>query len=110
MTVTVYAKHPPYTDGHLADIQDEMDHAGPPTIRVVERGEKVYFALEGSHRLFEAHQRGIIPKLVVVIEELDDELGSYWNKITDTLPKYVFERAYVMKLDNVATKAGIIHE
>lgn len=98
MTVVVYAKHPPYTDGHLADIQDEMDHAGEPTIRVVQRGEKTYFALEGSHRLYEAHQRGITPKLVVVIEELGNELDGFWQKTSNTLPRYEFEHAFVLEL------------
>ena len=98
MTVVVYAKHLPYTDGHLADIQDEMDHAGSPTIRVVQRGEKTYFALEGSHRLYESHQRGITPKLVVVVEELGTELDTYWMKIESSLPRYEFEHAYVLTL------------
>ncbi len=95
----VYAKHPPYKDGHLADVADTMQHAGEPTIRCVERDGE-YFALEGSHRLYLCHRYGIVPKLVLVHEELpsDGVLNNYWARVGETLPRYEFAHINVLDL------------
>ncbi len=94
---TVFAKHLPYKDGHLARVSAEMDAAGIPTIRVMKRGD-LYFALEGSHRLFLCWERGIEPKLVIETIDTDPTLESYWQRIAATLPRYDFKHVQVLDL------------
>jgi len=96
---TVYAKHEPYENGHLGKVVNDMIVAGQPTIRVVEQNGS-YYALEGSHRLAAAYQMGIEPKLVIQIEDCDEGLNEFWEKISSTLPRYDFEAVYVMNLNN----------
>lgn len=100
---TVYAKHEPYTNGHIGLVADELDHAGPPTIRVIEQNG-AYYALEGSHRLYLAHQRGLIPKLVVMKPELGEDLDTFWNRVSPDLPRYDFDHAFVLNLTEVELK------
>lgn len=94
----VYAKHEPYTDGHLGEVAADMEVAGSPTIRVIEHAG-VYYALEGSHRLAIAHALGVEPKLVVEIPELDCARDEYWDRVAATLPVYEFNYVHVLKLE-----------
>jgi len=94
----VFAKHPPYEDGHLGEVALDMDHHGAPTIRVM-KFEGDYYALEGSHRLAVADHRGVTPKLVVEIEETDALPSEHWKRVADTLPLYEFEHALVLDLN-----------
>lgn len=96
----VYAKHEPYKDGHLEEVLRDMEVAGPPTIRVVERRGETgsYYALEGSHRLALAFALGLTPKLVVVEPDAGEELGAFWDRVAPTLPRYDFGHAYVLEL------------
>ncbi len=100
MTVLVYAKHPPYWDGHLAKVAHDMEVAGTPTIRVVQRALKVFFALEGSHRLFLAHEQGHVPKLVTQEEELGEDCDTFWQRVAPTLPCYEFPLVRVLNLSS----------
>lgn len=94
----VYAKHAPYLNGHLEIVNDDMNNAGTPTIRVIEQ-DGDYYALEGSHRLYLAHQKGLIPKLVVLKPELGEDLDVFWTRVSPNLPRYEFEHAFVMELE-----------
>ncbi len=98
---TIYAKHEPYLDGHLQKVADEMDLAGPPTIRCVQRdpGSDVYFALEGSHRIAICHRRGIEPKIVLEQKEGDESLDAFWDRVAPTLPRYDFEAVHVLDME-----------
>ena len=93
----VYAKHPPYPDGHLARVAAEMDLAGAPTLPAVWfRGKLI--ALAGSHRLAEAHHRGIAPKLVILRNGPgDDGLDEFFARALETMPWYDFD--HVLALD-----------
>ncbi len=94
---TVYAKHEPYTDGHLSTVLLEMEHAGAPTIRVVEYGDAL-FAVEGSHRLALAFALGLTPKLVVLQPDAGEALVDFWDRVYPTLPRYDFTEAEVLEL------------
>ena len=89
--LTVYAKHPPYTDGHLGEVMNEMDVLGAPSIRVVDyRGE--YFAIEGSHRLASAYIKGIAPNLIIEDQDrLTPEDEDHLERVKGGLPKYTWE-------------------
>lgn len=93
----IYAKHLPYTDGHLGKVALDMEHAGAPTIRCMQIGEDFY-ALEGSHRLACAHRFGLEPKLVVHEPELNTDRDGYWLRVSQTLPAYDFPHVHVLKL------------
>lgn len=93
---TVKAKHPPYEDGHLGEVIDDMKLAGPPTIRVVKFQDEFY-ALEGSHRLAAAHYLGLNPKVVIEESAADALPDHHWKKVSKTLPEYDFD--HVLKLD-----------
>lgn len=91
MTTRVYVKHPPYRDGHLAIVADEMNHAGAPTVpAVIFRGHLV--ALAGSHRLYEAWSRGIAPKLVILPADAESDLDEFFAAKLPTLPWYDFDQ------------------
>lgn len=94
---SVYAKHLPYADGHLARVAADMDVAGEPTIRCVDRGGKL-FALEGSHRLALAFERGMVPKIVIVIQDTDESLDAFWDRVAPELPRYDFDHVNVLDL------------
>lgn len=81
----IYAKHPPYDDGRLGEVGAEMDCAGTPTIRVREIDGNL-FALEGSHRLAQAHHRGMIPKVIILEPDLPGD-----SAIPSDLPEYDFD-------------------
>lgn len=84
----VFAKHEPYTDGHLGKVTAEMRQKGPPTINVVDwRGD--LYAFEGSHRLAAAHHLGLIPVLVPHYpDRVDPADEAYWEGVRGTLPHY----------------------
>ena len=94
----VFAKHLPYTDGHVGKVTADMEVFGSPTIRVMKFDRKL-FALEGSHRLAIAHEKDIVPKLV--IQEEDESLipDGHWKKVAKTLPKYLFKECLVLDLN-----------
>lgn len=95
---TIYAKHDPYLDGHLARVVDEMEHSGPPTIRCV-RWKDGWYALEGSHRLAAAYQLGL-PVLVVEMEpDAGEGLGSFWDRVAPGLRGFNFHDAKRLRLD-----------
>lgn len=71
---TVYAIHKP-DPARLGEVEADMLRLGPPTIRVVDRGDH-FMALEGSHRLAVAHRLGIEPVLHVFG-------GDDWIEIED---------------------------
>lgn len=98
--VRIFAKHPPYQDGHLEEVALDMVHAKEPTIRVVEfEGE--FYALEGSHRLALAHEYGLVPKIIILDADLVG-CDDFYRRIRDTLPVYEFE--HVLKLEEKAFK------
>jgi hypothetical protein len=83
----VYAKHAPDW-GHALVVLAQMLVLGPPTIRVVEyRGE--LFALEGSHRLWAAHQLNYRPIFTIVDpERLVGPDEAFWDETQIRLPHY----------------------
>ena len=92
----VHAKHPPYEDGHLGKVVDEMRQLAAPTIRVVRfRGE--LYATEGSHRLAAACYLGIIPKLWIDEEEVTTLPDEHWVKVADGLPAYEFDHVLALE-------------
>jgi hypothetical protein len=92
----IHAKHLPYNDGHLGEVLDTMQHAGPPTIRTIIHGKHL-IALEGSHRLAGAHILGLIPKLVILEPDLNQgPLDNFFNQAIATLPVWQFP--FVWKL------------
>jgi hypothetical protein len=99
MPCNVRAKHLPYEDGHLGKVGADMDVAGAPTIRVVEFDGELY-AVEGSHRLAQAHHRGETPKLVIEATDTDDDRDGYWRRVAATLPLYEFPHAFVLRLSD----------
>lgn len=101
----VYAKHEPYKDGNLGLVNDELELAGPPTIRVIKRGDE-YFAVEGSHRLYLCHKKGIIPKLVSLIPDLPEDMDEYWNSIIKDLPRYEFDHVLVLDMEEWIKEMG----
>ena len=94
MPVTIWAKHKPYEDGRLGEVGLDMDHAGAPTIRCLEiDGE--FYAIEGSHRLAQAHERGLIPKIIV----LEPDLPGTPRK-PNGLPRYDFPDIWILREKN----------
>lgn len=93
--IRIFAKHPPYKDGHLGEVALDMEHAGSPTIRVV-RFEGEFYALEGSHRLALAHENGLVPKIVLL--DADSEgCDDFYRRIRTTLPVYEFEHVLLLE-------------
>jgi hypothetical protein len=86
--IRIYAKHEPYTDGHLGEVTEAMRALGSPRIEVVEwRGD--YFAVEGSHRLAAAHHLGVVPSLIVSVPDLiEPETEQFWEQVKQSLPHY----------------------
>lgn len=94
---TIYAKHEPYNNGHLGEVVKEMEFQGQPTIRAVEyKGE--LFAVEGSHRLAAANHLGVVPKIVIEEEIEGIEINSFWDKVKNRIPKYIFDCMLVLDL------------
>jgi hypothetical protein len=91
----IFAKHLPYTDGHLDEVSLDMEHAGSPTIRVV-KFENEFYALEGSHRLALAFRYGLIPKIIVLESEVEG-CDEFYRRIKGTLPVYDFEHVLVLE-------------
>jgi len=92
----VFAKHPPYENGHLGEVMEDMKLAGPPTVRVM-RFNGELFATEASHRLASAALMGLIPKVVIEVEQSDTLPNEHWQKVATTLPSYDYD--HVLKLD-----------
>jgi hypothetical protein len=90
--VRVFAKHEPYTDGHLGKVVAEMKERGAPIINVVEwRGD--YYATEGSHRLAAAYHLELMPVLIVCVpDNIDQDDEAFWQKVKGTLPHYSWLR------------------
>jgi hypothetical protein len=91
----IYAKHEPYTDGHIGKVADDMELCGEPTIRCVEFKNDL-FAIEGSHRLYLAHRNNLIPKIILLEPDLEGLGEEYYLNLKATLPFYDFE--YVLKI------------
>lgn len=98
MLTRIYAKHPPYRDGHLGRVAHDMDLAGAPTIRAIRFGGEL-FALDGSHRLALAHERGVPPK-VIILEPDAAGCEEFFERVRGSLPAYDFD--YVLALEEVA--------
>jgi hypothetical protein len=97
MSKEIYAKHPPYNNGHLGEVVRDMELEGSPTIRAVEyKGE--LFATEGSHRLAAAHHLKVVPKIVIEEEIKDDGLNFFWDQVKKRLPRYCFDNLLVLDL------------
>ena len=77
--VRVFAKHEPYTDGHLGQVIKEMEKLGSPVIKVVEwrgdyiaagvrslGGDGITFGKDGSPRITGVRKAPARPKLRVV--------------------------------------------
>ena len=92
---TVYAKHPPYNDGHLGQVVDEMRVQGPPTIRVV-RFQGELYATEGSHRLAAASYLGVVPRIWIEETEVDALPDEHWRKISEGLPAHAFDHVLAL--------------
>jgi len=93
----IYAKHLPYTNGHYGKVFNEMELTGEPTIRVVQYKEKLC-AIEGSHRLASCHEQGLIPKIVILKIDIEQEMEDHWDKVAETLPHYDFEFINVLDM------------
>ena len=90
----IYAKHPPYRDGHLGRVAHDMEIAGAPTIRAIwYKGE--LFALEGSHRLALAHERGIPPKVIILDPDVTGA-EEFFDAVRGTLPVYEWEHVLAL--------------
>lgn len=100
MSVAVFAKHPPYDDGHLGRVAADMNVAGIPIIRVMEF-DGAFIALEGSHRISLAHRYGMEPRLVVEIADSCAVPDSVLYRVKMTLPRYEFQHAWVLRLGDV---------
>lgn len=100
---TVRAKHPPYDDGHLGEVVNDMRVAGPPTIRVVRFNGELY-ATEGSHRLAAASYLGVIPKVWIDETIVDALPDGHWEKVSEKLPAYKYD--HVLALEAKAFKTG----
>jgi hypothetical protein len=87
--------HNPYNMEHLAEVMQEMEKLGPPTIRIVHVENNLYQAIEGCHRLRAAAALGLTPEF----EELD----------ADTLRSDVEDLDYHdgLECDPTATIGGI---
>ncbi len=98
MAIRIFAKHPPYKDGHLGEVALDMVHHGSPTIRVM-KFEDEYFAIEGSHRLFLAHELGLVPKILILESDNKDneDVDNFYRKIRTTLPVYEFDHVLVLE-------------
>lgn len=96
---TILAKHPPYDDGHLGPVLDEMVLTGSPTIRCVRVGDKVWAALEGSHRLAAASILGLSPKIVVLQPELEAYDPGRESTVLRDLPAYRFSEVWVLDIE-----------
>jgi hypothetical protein len=89
--VRVFAKHDPYWDtGHLGDVVEEMKTLGTPIINVVEwRGD--YYATEGSHRLWAAHNLELVPNFNVSYPDYYDPSDESFLEIAKLrLPHYTW--------------------
>lgn len=60
----------------LAEVIEEMQILGAPTIKVVDCGDYM-MALEGSHRLAAAHALGLEPKLIIFEQDDDLNIASF---------------------------------
>ncbi len=92
----VFAKHPPYENGHLEKVIEDMKLAGPPTVRVM-RFQGELYATEASHRLASAALLGLIPKVVIEVSQSNTLPDEHWQKVATTLPSYEYD--HVKKLD-----------
>ena len=97
---TVLAKHEPYGDGHLGDVADTMQHAGPPTIRCVRYGAHLV-ALEGSHRLHAAHDAGLIPRVVILAAD-SGGCDAFCEKALARLPALEFPHVLCLDVEGVS--------
>lgn len=90
--VRVFAKHEPYTNGHLGKVAAEMKERGAPIIHVVEwRGD--YYATEGSHRLAAAYDLELTPVLIISApDSIDPADEEFWVRVRSTLPHYAWLR------------------
>lgn len=61
-------------ESHLNAVVDKMITLGAPTIKCVHVEGDLYYALEGSHRLFAAQRLGLQPELDIV--ELPPDLDG----------------------------------
>lgn len=95
MSVIVTALHHHYSPARLEQVMAEMAHRGGPRVRAYyDAGYRIWFALEGTHRLRAAFLLGTAPVL----------LSSAWPRSQDALVRarfaaswrgYVFERVIV---------------
>lgn len=92
----VYAKHPPYEDGHLGEVTQDMRAQGAPTIRVVRFNGELY-ATEGSHRLAAAAYLGVIPRVWIDEVTVDALPDSHWRKVADGLTSYEFDHVLALE-------------
>jgi hypothetical protein len=100
---TVFAKHEPYDDGHLGEVGLDMDHAGAPTIRAVLIAGNLY-AVDGSHRLAQAHYRGLILKVIVLESDLHGD-----PRIPADLPRYDFDYVIALRESDFADEAVVVN-
>jgi hypothetical protein len=73
--MVIFAIHPPEPE-RLEKVTREMRLLGPPTIRVVDCGDR-YQALEGSQRLAAAHALGVAPRLVIYAQDELIDISYY---------------------------------
>ena len=98
MGATIYAKHEPYPTGHLGDVVADMAVRGSPTLRAMNVNGRIC-ATEGSHRLAAAFHLGIVPKMVLEVQDIADcRMNGHWDSVTKTLPAYYFKTVLVLDL------------
>ena len=99
----IWAKHLPYTNGHLGKVYNEMQLTGPPTIRVVQDSIGDLVAVEGSHRICAAHDMGL-PLKVILLKPDCEGADEFFDRVKPTLPTYEFDT--ILCLDERAFDRG----
>lgn len=68
MTISALYTIHGHNEARVAQVMEEMQHLGAPSIRVVDCGDH-YMALEGVHRFEAAARLEIAPKLIVLSQD-----------------------------------------
>jgi len=67
-----------------------MDHAGAPTIRFLDVDGRIC-AIDGSHVIAQAHERGLVAKLIIVETDLPGVA-----RVPSDLPAYHFDHVLAL--------------
>lgn len=92
----IFAKHLPYDDGHLAEVVEEMQLAGAPTVHCV-RWKGNLYAMTASHRLAAAKLLDLEPKVVLHEMDAGEDLDGFFGGVVSSLPSYHFRHIHIME-------------